>query len=413
MDLRVIGSMFCTGTVLFLSACADGESPKENGDRHSGAGKKVEREALNKTEKIAKGADQAFVGSADLDNKGTTIEEIFMNANIPEVVALVGEDKITRDDLVKDIKAQLPPFMKGQPLPPQVAANISYNIKKLIDSIVNRKLLLKLAAEDGITPSPRMLMDQLDSLMAKMSDEEKTEFEGRLEAQGTSIEKEKAQAMNDVNSQEAVAIEHWIETKLTPSVTVADAVAQKYYNEHPEYFKQSETVEVEHILVTPERPDMEALTGMSDEQRKEFMENAEQRAKVKSEELLEKVKGGEDFAALAVSNSKCPSALEGGKLPAFNRKGQTEDASGGRMDQSFTDASFALKELGDVSAQPLKTPYGYHIIRLVKRTEESTVPFEEVKEILISNLKNEELGNVVRARLEAERAKQDVKIFVE
>jgi peptidyl-prolyl cis-trans isomerase SurA len=91
-------------------------------------------------------------------------------------------------------------------------------------------------------------------------------------------------------------------------------------------------------------------------------------ARKKAEEILAKVKAGEDFAALANQYSEDQSsARKGGELPIFGS---------GRMVPEFEDAAFALAKDGDVSGV-IKTNYGYHII---KRLELKMLePFDEKK----------------------------------
>lgn len=107
-------------------------------------------------------------------------------------------------------------------------------------------------------------------------------------------------------------------------------------------------VEAQHILIMPEE-------GAAD------AEKADAAAKKKAEEILAKVKAGEDFGALAKENSMDPgSAANNGSLGYFGR---------GQMVPQFEDASFALN-VGDIS-ELVKTDYGYHIIKVTgKKTIE-------------------------------------------
>jgi peptidyl-prolyl cis-trans isomerase C len=83
---------------------------------------------------------------------------------------------------------------------------------------------------------------------------------------------------------------------------------------------------------------------------------------------LARIKGGEDFAKVATELSKDPSA-DGGDLGWF-----TKD----RMVPEFSDAAFKLKK-GEVS-EPVKTQFGWHIIKIEDVRTKSFPPFEQVKD---------------------------------
>jgi peptidyl-prolyl cis-trans isomerase C len=86
---------------------------------------------------------------------------------------------------------------------------------------------------------------------------------------------------------------------------------------------------------------------------------------------------GEDFADVARELSTCPSNENGGNLGHFTR---------GRMVPEFEEAAFAL-ELDEVS-KPVKTQFGYHIIKLDHRHEARKQELEEVKDQIGQNLRN-------------------------
>ena len=130
--------------------------------------------------------------------------------------------------------------------------------------------------------------------------------------------------------------------KAISGVSVSDKEASDYYEANKEKFSQGETVNASHILVDSEE---------------------------KALELLAKIKSGEcSFEDCAKENSSCPSGQQGGSLGDFGR---------GQMVPEFDTAVFAMEE-GDITEAPVKTQFGYHLIKLNKKNEATIPSFEEV-----------------------------------
>jgi peptidyl-prolyl cis-trans isomerase D len=87
--------------------------------------------------------------------------------------------------------------------------------------------------------------------------------------------------------------------------------------------------------------------------------------------ILERLKQGADFAALAKKESEDKgSAPSGGDLGCFGR---------GRMMPEFENAAFSLAA-GETTSEPVKSSAGYHIIRISSRRDETFLPLAQVKE---------------------------------
>lgn len=180
-------------------------------------------------------------------------------------------------------------------------------------------------------------LDQLISLhlFAKMGEDEKLE-------ETEEFAKIMENAKRDILAQMAMR-------ETLKDVEVSDEEAAAFYEEHQEQFRKGETVSAKHILV-----------------------DAEEKAK----ELLEVITdGGKSFEDAAKECSSCPSAQRGGDLGEFAR---------GQMVKEFEDAAFEA-EIGEV-AGPVKTQFGYHLIKVEKKNEASTASFDEVKEAVKRNL---------------------------
>ncbi len=144
---------------------------------------------------------------------------------------------------------------------------------------------------------------------------------------------------------------------LRPKIVVSDRDGELYYQDHREEFRQEEEACASHILVKLKQG--EAAEG-----------HPEAEAQKIAQGLLEQVKAGGDFAALAKKSSEDPgSAQNGGDLGCFGP---------GRMVPQFDDAVFAMQP-GQIS-DLVKTSFGYHIIRLASRKEATVLPLAQVKE---------------------------------
>ena len=126
-------------------------------------------------------------------------------------------------------------------------------------------------------------------------------------------------------------------------VTVEEEELRTYYEENKDKYTEPEQVKARHILVEDEET---------------------------AKSILKKLETGEDFAEIAKEESADSGSKDkGGDLGFFER---------GVMDASFEEAAFSLG-IGEISA-PVKTMFGYHIIRVEDKKPERLAPFEEVRD---------------------------------
>lgn len=97
-----------------------------------------------------------------------------------------------------------------------------------------------------------------------------------------------------------------------------------------------------------------------------------EQAKKKIEEVKKEIDNGADFAEMAKKYSTCPSAENGGDIGFFQRKGS--------LVEEFAEAAF-LMEVGEIS-EPVKTEFGYHIIKVTDKEEGKDVSYEEVADMV-------------------------------
>ncbi|MFI4891078.1 MAG: SurA N-terminal domain-containing protein [Steroidobacterales bacterium] len=141
--------------------------------------------------------------------------------------------------------------------------------------------------------------------------------------------------------------------QLSASITVSEAQLRAYFDEqktkNPDAYTQAEQRRVRHILFQVSDPKDDAAV------------------KAKAEQILKRAQGGEDFAKLAQEFSQDPgSAKQGGDLGMSERKVWVAP---------FADAAFQMN-VGDIRG-PVKTQFGYHILKLDAIQPASTRTFEQ------------------------------------
>ncbi|HET8797600.1 MAG TPA: peptidylprolyl isomerase, partial [Thermoanaerobaculia bacterium] len=113
-------------------------------------------------------------------------------------------------------------------------------------------------------------------------------------------------------------------------------------------------------------------------------------ARAKAQSLVQQLRGGGDFAGLARANSDDPSSSGNGGDMGWVAMGQTVEP--------FERAIFSVP-LNAIS-DPIRTPeYGYHIVKVTERQNESVRPFEEVKPDLAARASNDMARDVARAEI--------------
>jgi peptidyl-prolyl cis-trans isomerase C len=151
------------------------------------------------------------------------------------------------------------------------------------------------------------------------------------------------------------------------------AKAREVYALNKEKYKTSEQVNASHILFdTTKRDDAAALAL--------------------AKEVRARLVAGADFAKVAAEVSDDPTAkTNGGELGWFGP---------GTMDPAFTKAAFGLKNAGDLS-EPVKSSFGWHVIRLDGRRPPREVPFERAQKQIMAELKTRYINDAREAKLTA------------
>lgn len=139
--------------------------------------------------------------------------------------------------------------------------------------------------------------------------------------------------------------------KVLSEVKVTEDEVKDYYKANKDAFASPKQVHAKHILVDTEE---------------------------KALEIKKEIENGKVFEQAAREYSSCPSKEQGGDLGSFSR---------GQMVPEFEEVAFS-QEIGSVSA-PVKTQFGFHLIKVEDKNESGPKSFEEVKESILNKLVQE------------------------
>lgn len=266
-------------------------------------------------------------------------------------IAKVNGVEVDRDEFVKKYSKMTKAFTtRKKEIPEGLAKRYKQSILK---QLVDKELLAAEVKKQSIqVPAADLDKEFADYKKMFRTDEN---FDRYLKSSDITEEQIKANIAHNL------AVTKLLETG--GELKVSDDEIKDYYEKNKARYEIKEQVRASHILLKVDKKADEA---------------AVKAAKAKADKIYaEASKKGADFAELAKKNSEGPTAPRGGDLSYFSR---------GRMVPEFEKAAFALK-VGDVS-KPVKTQFGWHIIKVTDKKEGKQRSFDEVKESIAKLLRN-------------------------
>lgn len=289
-------------------------------------------------------------------------------------VAVVDGSVITHEDFDREMSRVKQGLLNmGKPL---IDSQLSELEKEVLEQLINRELLYQESQRKGIRIREAEVDEELKALKKGFPSD--AEFKSVLKEANLSEVEVKSQI------ERGLAIDEFITGHFVVKVTISDDEVRAYYESHPESFEQPEQVRASHILIR--------IDPQEDRSKRSS-------ARKKIEEIRQKLRKGEDFAAIAREFSQCPSSAKGGDLGYFRR---------GQMTKPFEDAAFALRP-GEVS-DLVETKFGYHLIKVFEKKPETAMAFEDIKEGLGRYLTQEKIQKEVS--LYVQKLKKNAKVEV-
>ena len=311
--------------------------------------------AAQAQDKTAPRADDAFADP--IIAKGTGVE--IRQSRLDEAIASVKAGAVSRNETIS-------------------SADMPLVQKRVMDDLVMNQLLIA-KATDADKAKGKEEGDKRFELTKKRAVNEET-LTRQLKALGLTPETLHARL-----SEEATA-----EMVMRSKVKVTDEDVKKFYDDHPGDFEQPEMVRVTHIMLLTADP--KTGTPLSEDQRK---------AKRKLiDDLLKRVKAGEDISKLAKEYSEDPRAKETGGESTFPREGAPLE---------FAAAAFSLKtnQISDV----VTTSLGYHIIKLSEKIPARKYDLAKVSPDIKDYLTTEEIKKIARQTYVDLRKEANVQIL--
>lgn len=243
------------------------------------------------------------------------------------VVAKLGDENIKRSDVFMFI-AQLPAQARQQP--------IDQLFPLALEQTINAKILEREAAKSDIKSNQEV---------SKQIQEAKQAIDEQVKAEKAEIER------NIVRTA-------YVQKLLSEEVT--EEQLKEEYEQYKSNFKSQEEVKARHILLETEEA---------------------------ANEVIKKLNEGANFEELAKSESKGPSAPQGGDLGYFIK---------GQMVPAFSDAAFSM-EVGSYTKEPVQTDFGFHVIKVDDKRQTQPASMEELKPFIEQELKRNVLGDKLDA----------------
>lgn len=240
---------------------------------------------------------------------------------------------------------------------------VEQNGEAALDTLITKNLIEQEVEKEKISVSKKDIDAELQELIDSYGGEET--FNQQLATSGLTME--------DVESDVKTNLQ--IEKILEPLIEITDEEMQTYFDENKDSFAKTKQVKASHILVEDEAT---------------------------AKKVKEKINAGEDFAELAKEYSTdTASAESGGDLGFFGE---------GSMVAEFEKAAFSMKV--DEISEPVKSEYGYHIIKVTDKQEASEAKFDDSKEEIKGILFDEKMATEYTTWLEEKKEEYKVKNYL-
>lgn len=303
------------------------------------------------------------------------------------VYATVGDEKITKADMDEEMKATIDQLKQQYGDDYANNEKIKDQLKQMkvqyLNAMVNEKLMLKNAESVGVTPTDDELNEYADKQIEQLKQAypDDAQLQQVLEANGFTEDSYKDYAKKQYKLQK-------VQEAITADVEVTDDDAKAYYDENKDsQYTVGAGANAAHILIAEKGSDGNIDFDAS---------------LAKANEVKAKLDAGADFAQLASEYGTDGTKDKGGDLGfvAYNQA---------NYDQDFL-AGFKELSEGQIS-DPIKSQFGYHIIKATGIKDEVVTPFDDVKEQIKSQLLQQKQSEAFNTKISEWKDASKVKTY--
>ncbi|MCY1073646.1 peptidylprolyl isomerase [Archangium lansingense] len=300
---------------------------------------------------------------------------------VDRVAAVVNRDVIALSEVEKRAAPELARINSAVREPQKRAEERARVLKSTLDALIGEKLMEEQIRELGLAVTESELDAAISDVKRQNNVTDEEQFERLLSGEGLTVKSYKDFLRNQMSRMKLVQL------KVTPKVKVSEEDLKAAYTQYTKMESGDAEVHARHILV---QVDAKATPEQVEAGRKKALTLAE-----------EARKPGVDFSELAKKKSEGPSAADGGDLGFFRR---------GVMVPAFERVAFALKE-GEVS-EPVRTQFGWHVLKVEERRAVDVAPFEQVKGELENRLKMQKTEKFVEQYVQELRQNASVEVKI-
>lgn len=279
------------------------------------------------------------------------------------VVAKVNGTVLTQKDLDTEVDRLIPKITFHRSVSEE-KRKLYYD--KALEELINRELQYRDALAMGMQPDKEKVKAQMEKIRSRFKSEQ--EYKAALEKEGVTEEKLRAQVEKEMLVQNIIA------KKVTEAAQMSETDLKQFYEKNTAQFKQPDSVKLRLISTTDEK---------------------------KAQDILAKIKAGEDFGEIAYKMSEDPYRVKSGDIGYMHK---------GRMLPEIEEAAFKLK-VGEVS-DIIKVENAWFIIKLEDKKPEHQLSFDEAKGKLKKELEAERTQKLKEAWITDLRSKAKIEVLL-